>query len=424
MNHALTNILPLFAAALLAFPLAAAEKKPAKDAKEGKEVERKGPFATLPQPDQAHLAKLKALGDDSWISLGSPVADAKWGCATGRSWSPKMPYAPDLHGAFLYGEANHGAFNPQTRKRGDDLWFYHAPSNKWICVWPGTDIDKPGIKINKEGIECTLDGVPCPVCPMVHGFCAVDYDTDTKQFVCMPQEEKCFPAELGPAIEAYRKSAEGSAANPSPWYYDTVHGHWMRTNSTTAGPGRPTPSNLVFYFPSKKVTWFHDFNHGRNISAIFDVAKNQWTAFGQGTFNQPVAGSDALACYDSKRRRVDLLRWNEHWVFEVDSMSWHKANSAGLMGAIGYVATFTYDSANDVDVLNLYRHDDPNIKGVWIYDPEKNAWSKTKTQPPGWSENGNGFYDPELNVHFFHNARDNAVGGMWAYRYKNAAKKK
>jgi hypothetical protein len=396
--------------------------QPGKDAKPaGKEIERQGVFAKLPQPDAGHLAKLEALGDDSWISLGSPGADGKWGSATGRSWSPKMPYAPDLHGGFLYGQANHGAHNEQTRCFGDDLWFYHAPSNRWICVWPGTPIDNPKLKINKDGFDMVGDDL-APIGTMVHAYCAVDYDTDTKQFVHMPQNEKNYKGVLEGPIAEMRAKAEGGASAPSPWFFNTISGKWVRKNSPTPGINPAAPAALMFYLPTKKSVWFHDFAFGSNVSAIYDVGKNQWTALGAGKFNEPPTDTDNIAYYDTKRNRVDMLRWGKHWIFDANTLQWSNANSTNLMGAVGYVCTWNYDSVNDVGVMIMYRNGEVN--GVHIYDPNKNSWTKTANPIPGWTENGNGFYDPELNVHFFHNARDNSVGGMWAYRYKKAAAKK
>jgi hypothetical protein len=360
------------------------------------------------------------LGDDAWLNLGSPGADPKWGCGTGRSWSPKMAYAPDLHGGFLMGQANHGAHNEKTRCFGDDVWFYHAPSNRWICVYPGTPIDQPDLKLNKEGFD-SVRGELTPVATMIHGYCALDYDPDTRQFVHITQNEKNYKGELEGAIAAARAKPEGVASAPSPWFFDTVSGKWVRKNSSTPAPAPAPPATLLFYLPTKKMVWMHDFAFGTNLSATYDVKTNKWTNLGAGTFNQPVTDTDNVAYYDSKRHRIDLLRASSHWVFDVDKMSWHNAQSKDFPGAIGYSSTFTYDTVNDVGVLIMYRRE--QLNGVYIYEPGKNAWSKAPGAIPGWTENGNAFYDPELNVHFFHNARDNSVGGMWAYRYKKAPAK-
>src|SRR5262245_51082301 len=77
-------------------------------------IERKGVLAGLPGAPGGHVEKIKAMADDSWLSLGVPAADPKWGRAMGRSWSSRMAYAPDVRGAFITGEANHGWVNPKT----------------------------------------------------------------------------------------------------------------------------------------------------------------------------------------------------------------------------------------------------------------------------------------------------------------------
>ena len=46
---------------------------------------KKGPLAGPPSPPGPHIDKIKALGDNEWLSLGSPAADPKWGKARGRS---------------------------------------------------------------------------------------------------------------------------------------------------------------------------------------------------------------------------------------------------------------------------------------------------------------------------------------------------
>ena len=105
-----------------------------------KVIERKGPLAGLPSKPGPHVDKIRALGDNEWLNLGSPAPDPKWGRALGRSWTPKMPYAPDLRGAFLTGEGNHGWVNPKTNRQMDDYWFYDINAHRWICIYPGTEV--------------------------------------------------------------------------------------------------------------------------------------------------------------------------------------------------------------------------------------------------------------------------------------------
>jgi hypothetical protein len=61
-------------------------------------VRVEAPLANLPSQPAEHIAKIEALGDDSWLRPGEPAADPKWGRARGRSWTAKMPYAADLRG--------------------------------------------------------------------------------------------------------------------------------------------------------------------------------------------------------------------------------------------------------------------------------------------------------------------------------------
>ena len=89
-----------------------------------------GPLARLPSQPGPHLDKIKALPDNSWLELGAPAADPKWGRARGRSWTAKMPLAPELRGAFLFGEGIHGYTKPDGHYM-DDLWFYDIQGHRW-----------------------------------------------------------------------------------------------------------------------------------------------------------------------------------------------------------------------------------------------------------------------------------------------------
>src|SRR5687768_10677684 len=75
----------------------------------------KGPLADLPSRPGGHVEKIKALGDNEWLNLGAPAADPTWGKARGRSWSSNMPFAPDVRGAFVFGEGVHAYTKPDGR---------------------------------------------------------------------------------------------------------------------------------------------------------------------------------------------------------------------------------------------------------------------------------------------------------------------
>ena len=118
---------------------------------ESETVERKGPLKDMPsEPKGEHLAKIAALGDNEWVDLGSPEPDPKWGKARGRSWSPVAPYAPDMRGAFFFGEGPHGMVKPDGHYM-DDLWFYDVNQHRWVCVYPGIHAEE-GYK--EIGFQC------------------------------------------------------------------------------------------------------------------------------------------------------------------------------------------------------------------------------------------------------------------------------
>src|SRR5437016_1507631 len=79
---------------------------------EPKKEKPKGPLAALPSQPGPHIEKIKALGDNEWLHLGSPAADPKWGKARGRSWSSNQPAAPNIRGGFVFAEGVHAYVKP------------------------------------------------------------------------------------------------------------------------------------------------------------------------------------------------------------------------------------------------------------------------------------------------------------------------
>ncbi len=63
-----------------------------------------GPLKDLPRAEGEHLKKIIAMKENSWLELGPARTDPKWGAAKSRDWCGRMPFAPDLRGAFPYGE--------------------------------------------------------------------------------------------------------------------------------------------------------------------------------------------------------------------------------------------------------------------------------------------------------------------------------
>jgi hypothetical protein len=85
-----------------------------------------------------------------------------------------------------------------------------------------------------------------------------------------------------------------------------------------------------------------------------------------------------------------------------------------------------YDPVSDRVLLlqHSYHYGKPDRLGVYVYDPQANAWAEVPLPLPAKLRNTqvkNGFYDAELNAIFLHSAGDSQDDGViWAYRYKNA----
>jgi hypothetical protein len=143
---------------------------------------------------------------------------------------------------------------------------------------------------------------------------------------------------------------------------------------------------------------------------------------------RPPFGIGPVACYDAKRARIYVCRSAEPWVYDVRTNTSLMPRPAGRPAAGqqggGKDMTMTYDIANDVVVLNVYR-DSPQKRGVYVYDPAANTWtSKSRPIPKEIVPrlNLNAFYDPELNVHVYHAAGDSEDNGViWVYRCAPAA---
>ncbi len=427
------------------------------------EAERKGPLAALPsEPKGEHLAKIKALGDNQWVDLGSPAPDPKWGKARGRSWSPVAPFAPDLRGAFVFGEGPHGMVKPDGHYH-DDLWFYDLNQHRWICVYPGIHAKEGYGQIGfdeKTGFEVAPDGQPLPIASMVHAYGMVTYDTDRGLFMNMGcpgaywKEGDFHKGIIGrvAALKAHKESTDKARAagkepvwaaskGSSPYIYNSRTGRFERYR--TANPNSPGGFGATLvYVPTVKKAFGYK-NRSSHI-AWYDPGAQDWVEIKRkGT--PPPWQIDPNSCYDSKRDRIYLaggiypakgleIKPGESalWMFDVKTETFSrlepKVNPTPTSYATNRAMLF-YDSVNDAVVLFFHRSKGDEAPGVYVYHPEKNEWEVAAKDPPELKRQGNptwtGFYDPELNAHILHTACDGRDNGtMWAYRYKRAAEKK
>ncbi len=393
-------------------------------------LQRKGPLAALPSKPGETIARLKTLGDNEWLLLGPPAADRQWGRARGRAWSCSMAFAPDLHGAFLFGEGVHGWWNRKTGRYMDDLWFYDVPGHRWICVYPGTEVKTYRKALTEDGFEAGADGRPVPIASEGHGYEMVAYDTTTRRFLSMP-----CPADYWDAIQGRREFLQANKDklnrdHASPWMYDTVEGRWDRLKTKSASPASSFGDTLIYVAPHEEVFFYR---RGDGVH-YYHPAWNDWSVV-KARGAPPPFGIDSTCCYDSRRDRIYLGGGsypvaqgdNALWIWDVKTDSWVDPKPKGkpCNGSNSYatnIAAMHYDSANDT--VLVFRHAGSAQEcGVFAYAPQHNEWTTVGKLPARWPHGQvNAFYDPLLNVHFFHVAGDSEDDGViLAYRYKRPA---
>lgn len=404
----------VFGVALAGAAALLAEEKPAK-----------GPLAGLPSQAGPHVAKVKAMGSDTWLSLGAPAADAKWGQARGRSWGSRMAFAPALGGAFLCGEGVHGYTKPDGYYM-DDLWFYDANAHRWLCCYPGANTKTIALTIDKDGFEATKDGERVPVAELGHGYEMLSYDTDRKQFLFMP-----CPAGYGKVLNEKRKAWWQGQPKParkgaSPWAWDVTTGRWGRRATATASP-RSSFGDALVYVPALKKSFFWH----REEVWFYDGAGNKWERARAKGAKLPF-GIDATCCLDTKRDRVYLgggsypvapKGTNALLYYDLKKGEWvdPKPKGAPCGGSNSFntnIAAMNYDAANDVVVL--FRFEGTKEEhGVWVYDPKANAWRKAAGELPAkWARCRSAFYHAGQNAHYVFAAGDSRDdGAAWVYRY-------
>jgi hypothetical protein len=342
-----------------------------------------------------------------------------------------MAYAPDLGVAFLCGEGVHGWWDKKTGRYMDDLWAYDASAHRWICVYPGADVNNLDLKLNADGVEVTKDGdEPLPVAQMGHAYEGTTYDTDLRRFMFMPCPADYWDKALGQRRKAWLgKKSNENAKDCSPWIYDVRTAKWDRR--ATGGPApRGTFGDVLVYVPTLKKTFLR--TRGSDVW-WYDASRNAWNRV-KPAGPPPPFGIDPTACYDSRRDRIYVgggsypVADGPHafWIYDVKTDTWIDPKPTGKPcgGSNSYNtnnSTMTYDAANDRVVINRHKGKPEEI-GMWVYDPTNNAWEERARAFPdekAWRGQVNAFYDRELNVHVYHVAGDSELGGVVrVYRVK------
>lgn len=413
---------------VVAFVLVAASAS-AGDNGDTKRTERKpNPLAKLPSKlDPAHAAKIKALGDDSWVNLGQAGPCNRFPrkkLARGRAWGSKMTYAPDMNGAFFCGTGRHGAM-PEGYYM-DDLWFYDANAHQWICLYPGAT-QETQCKLDKNGLEVdTKTGDHIPISYLSHTYNNVTYDTDRKKYFIhwtqCPHWRKAIPHRYEWLDRKYPSVAKKYYGDPGniikdgkhPLFWDVKTGKWERRFVKGDGP-KDRDEGISEYIPSKKQTLrLHD----RRVW-FYDYPTNKWIKMP----GVSIDGGDVNGAYDQKNEKIYVGGKTKFSVYDIKTNTWKQVNAPGRPSHLASTkgGQLHFDQVNDV-VLWHGSHGP-----IFVYDIKKNQWLDIGNPYTGSRLSGcwHGFYHPELNVHLFYVARDSGNdGATWlAYRYKRADSK-
>lgn len=390
------------------------------------------PTAALPSPPGPQIAKVEALGNDSWLSLGPPTPDPKWGSARGRAWTPRMVYAPDLRAAFLCGCGQHGFVKPDGHFM-DDLWVYDINGHRWICVYPGAPVATLQLELDEDGFEVNSSGEHVPVSYMGHGYANQTYVPHLRRlmliFTHSPWWTRAMPQRwmwLDSQFEDVRTRNYGHAGpiienSKHPLFYDVAEGRWERTFVDGEGPGPGRFEGVLEFIPSRRQAFYLFRGH----VWFYDFATEKWLQSGA---EQVDIAYDSNGCFDSRRERVYVARQEHFWAYDVRAAAWKAIHAKGQPEDLGNCnsGTLTYDSAGDVVVWHR-----EGGAGIRIYDPDQNAWTEAAPPPRKpkvqWQyKQMHGFYDPVLNTHVYFlagDSRDN--GSILVYRYAvNAIRRK
>ena len=396
-------------------------------------AERTNPLNGLPGKPGPHVAKIKALGDNAWLSLGKPAADPKWGVARGRAWGGRaLTAAPELGGAFFSGEGVHAYVKPDGYYMCD-LWFYDRNANRWLCLYPGVHVKTVKLRLDEHGFEVNERGEHTPIAFLGHAYGSTTYDSDLRKYVVIyanicyvnarikqRQEWLGVPPEKRGRIYAIG-NLNARAKHPLLW--DVAGGKWERRFvQAPGGFDHSREDGVAQYIPSLKKTLFAI----RDQVWLYDYKTNAWT--GSAKTGCPLKGYEN-GCYDSKRNRLYIARRKQFARLDIATMRWTEVKAPGQPEKFNSTNTvcLNYDAASDVILFHENRKH--RTRGfVSIYDIAADKWTTPAHSFPGECDGRaamvQSFYAPGLNAHFFYLANDSstAPGIMLAYRYKNAKK--
>jgi hypothetical protein len=389
----------------------------------------------LPSAPGGHITQIEALGDNEWLSLGTPTADPTWGVARGRSWGGRaLAYAPNYGGAFFCGTGVHAYVKPNGHYM-DDLWFYDMNQNKWICLYPGggtnSSNDPLDLHLGANGFEYNELEEYVPVSYLSHAYGNSTYIPALKRFMVVHCQCPWWcPALIQRAqwlwsIDTcpYYGGVPAPISNTKhPIFYNADSGVWERRFvSDTAGPvlSGSAPTGVTEYIPYLDKVFFA--SSGRVW--LYDYNTNTWEYKGR----DPSVPSGHNGCYDSRRKRVYYAQSENFVYYDLTTDAFTVVNGTNQPTSFGSSnnGSLNYDSANDRIIWHTKdanRH--PGV--IAAFNPETEIWETPQKTIPDLSipylhyKGIMGCYSPDLNAHFYYLAgdSDNSDATMVVYRYK------
>lgn len=374
--------------------------------------------AGLPSAEGKTVAAIRAMAPGTWLDLGMPKPDPKWGRARGRSWTSKMAFSGALGGAFLFGEGIHGWANSENGRYMDGLWLYDVNAHRWVALYPGTDTrSPPRLQLTPDGFEGVAPDRPIPIATMVHGYEMTAWDPVRQIFFSMPNHHAYYARPL-PSVAKFRRenAARLNTSSASPWMFDPWNRRWHRLKTTTPSP-KSGYGDVLMFVPSRQKLFFYRPHQVH----YYDPLNNSWQRV---TTRGPVPpfGIDSTACHDPKRDRIYIgggaypvaKGANGLWIFDVATATWIDPKPSGSPAGNHFgtnMAVMTCDPRTDR--VYLFRRSGKG-RGLHIYDAKKNAWRDRPVPLPAfWRKRmgASGFYYMELGVHFVFTANDSRDNG-------------
>ena len=331
-----------------------------------------------------------------------------------------MIYVPELRAALFCGSGPHGL----VKKDGhymDDIWAYDINAHRWVCAYPGANVKTLKLKLDEHGFEVNERGEHVPVAYIGHGYNHLIYVPQLHKLMILhtfdPWWKRAIPQRnewLGVPPEKHGDAYSQGKLNLrfcDPILFDIATCTFERRFVSGKAPASQD-YGVLEYIPARKQAFLF---HGGAVW-YYDFEANTWTHSGAKRLG---LSYDQNGCYDSKRNRLYVMKGKlGFWAFDVNANEWVKIDAEGQPKDLGGSnhGTLTYDPAGDV--LLWHRK---GGAGILAYDIQKNRWRATAPPPKvNWRHKQlHGFYDPELNAHFYYLAGDgDPKGFMLGYRHK------